>query len=166
MRNSGRMADAKIFRSRRDRSSNRSKQEYMSGAGMNVVIHIGLSVFVQLRVNHAESHYLPLIINRKCSCEDGTYGQIRHQIIQVNNRAATFPEKGPCTKRAARLTDHLAKTVDSEGFAVAASLQRADRLHAAAAGPEKCANSPEPFRRADHFAIVADVIGTAAGIAR
>jgi hypothetical protein len=60
------------------------KQEDMSWTRMNMVVHVGLMVLVQLGINHAKGSYLSFVINgersgQDCSALEGR--QLRHALV-------------------------------------------------------------------------------------
>ena len=57
--------------------------------------------------------------------------------------------------------DDLTTIVDAKCLSVMASRERADRLHAGDARPDKGAHAPRPFGCADNRSLVVEAIGAA-----
>jgi len=58
---------------------------------MNMVVHVGLMVLVQLGVNHAKGSYLSFVINGERSGQDHASRKSGNQVVQVNNGICFCP---------------------------------------------------------------------------
>src|SRR5437764_14621917 len=118
----------------------------MSWTRMNMVVHVGLMILVQLGINHSKGSDLSFVINGERSGQNHASRKSGNQVVQVNHGISFCPKEGPGSQPAARLAYDLAETIDAKCLSVMASRERADRLHAGAARPDKGAHAPRPFR--------------------